>query len=224
MELDYKEQKKQEKPSTVKSNLQFLLIVIFILVILLFVFIPKISDIIVKTQLISQKVQTIESLDSQFDTFSQIDTDDTNSLLNTIRRIAPTDDTDITLFQEKIKSIISTLPAVQIVNLRVSDDEISTIEDMNSVRLREVPVNLELIGAKELLEQFLTDISSSGDFITVEQFSMESLENDSRWKLNVKLVKSQFIESSNAAELFRRVPPSSKVDEIIRQKIIELEI
>lgn len=220
------ESKKQNnlKTVTVRSNLQFLLIVVFILALILLVFMPKISDVLNKTELISQKQESIQQLESKFDTFSKIDINDTNNLLNTIRAIAPTDDTDITVFQEKIRGLISTLPEVQIVSLRVSDDEISSIENMNAVRLREVPVNLEIVGIKSLLEKFLTDVSTSGDFITVEQLSMVSLENDSRWKLNARLVKSQFIESTNSSEIYRRVSPSANVDEVIRQKIININL
>lgn len=225
MTNEFKELKKQNnKTSVIKSNLQFILITAFILAIFLFVFMPKISAILSDLEFISQQERKIKQLELQFEAFSKIDINDTSNLLNTLRAIAPTNATDITLFQEKIKNMISKLQEVQILNLRVSDDEITSIENMNAVRLREVPVNLEMVGSKSLLEKFLNDISSSGDFITVEQLSMVSLENDSRWKLNVKFVKSQFIESTNTAQAYRQVPPSVNIDEIIRQKIININI
>jgi hypothetical protein len=157
--------------------------------------------------------------------FSNINSQETIDLLTTVRVIAPSSNTDITKFQNEIRTAILNVGNITLVNLKIRDDEISNDPNLaGPLQLREVPIDIELVSTKDSLQLFLNNITSGNDFVTVSQMSFKQIEQeqDESWRMNLSLIKSQFVEGTTIINFYSTISPEISINEVIKDKLLQI--
>lgn len=216
---------KSIKPKgTIKTSIPIVLFLVFAASIFL-VIIPRISAMLAKLDEINKNSAGLEEINTKIKTFSSINFEETTSLLSIIREIAPSSNTDITNFQNEIRSTIENIGGITLVNLKLRDDELSQDPELvGPLQLREVPIDIELVSTKDNLQLFLDTITSGNDFVTVSQMSFKKIEqaDEENWRMNLSLIKSQFVEGTTVSNFYSIISPNSTVNDLIKDKLLEI--
>lgn len=208
----------------VKSTLPIFLFLAFAILIF-FVIIPRISSMISKLDEINEFSAELNELNMKIRDFSNINSQETIDLLTTVRVIAPSSNTDITKFQNEIRTAILNVGNITLVNLKIRDDEISNDPNLaGPLQLREVPIDIELVSTKNSLQLFLNNITSGNDFVTVSQMSFKQIEQeqDESWRMNLSLIKSQFVEGTTIINFYSTISPEISINEVIKDKLLQI--
>ncbi len=208
---------------------------LFFLVII-FLVIPKISEIFSSLDIISKENMSYEQAKVNLDEL-QSASQNTNTMLSqldVVNQTTPTGKTEVVKFRDKITNL-TTKNNLVILSQQLSENNLPTGENQQStdgsLSLQEVPFTFEIQGQYSSLINFLKDLSSIDDFIIVREMELNSnaistsVSGSDLWVLKLTINKYQFSQISQESQdnIYQNIPisaqPSQKVLDYVNSKI-----
>ena len=190
--------------------------------ILIFFVIDKVGDLL-------NDVDEINSLENDLDTQSTLldnielleeEEDTLLTNLSAINSIAPSGETEVVSFSEKVFNIaqshnLSGVHQITSDNRDVASETVSTAS--SAVKLLEVPVTFNLVGNFSDIDEFITELSQIDDFVIISGFKLAGNLDDG-WTFQLTFSKYQFEEDSvNSNSEYMLVSPTKRLDEEIEE-------
>ncbi len=219
--------KNKKKLSQIKSVLTiFILPLIIILIFLIIVgvlILPKISEIFEQIEEVNEQSSEIEDTREEIVSLQNLAARSAKLIsdLEIINSLAPTGQTEVVNFQNKITELARgnnlTLTSQRLSDIKVDNTTFSN----SSLVVREVPNLFNVVGSFEGIMNFIEGLSLLDDFIVVQEMSLSQNNDEARnWILTLTVVKFQFQSGSeqlNASYL--QVPPTARIDEEVQEYI-----
>lgn len=227
---------KEENKNESKSRLTYIrlyIIPIFATFIffgvIIFLVIPKISEIFSNLDEISLAEAQIEQNKTKFIALDLLTAKYSSIVeqIDIINSIAPVGTTEVVKFRDRMTTLINS-NNLRILNQRLSelDPEITSLtngeQSLSGILLQEVPFVFGVEGNYIDLVNFLNQLNSLEDFIVVKEMKMSSVAtNTAVWQLSITIVKYQFViaEDSSVDSVFKSVPTEAKLSEIMQEYI-----
>ncbi|MBN1331621.1 type 4a pilus biogenesis protein PilO [Candidatus Dojkabacteria bacterium] len=173
----------------------FVLVIFF--VIMIFGLIPSLNSIYNNY---SQRNTVKKAVERQEVTIANLvqlknDSNEINQYLESINTIAPVQVTNVTEFQESIKTLATTNGiATKQANTRelIYSEDGSQSGQVSYLQLVEVPSDFVFAGSFEDIRTFLGALYEQDEFIVIEEMSFAKPVNSSDWELSITLNKYQF--------------------------------
>ncbi|MCA9386650.1 hypothetical protein KC669_01305 [Candidatus Dojkabacteria bacterium] len=124
--------------------------------------------------------------------------------LEILNSIAPSEQTEVVNFQQKISELARSHNLVinsQQLNENTTGIAESFIESNELLYLRELPNVFEITGNVGDVFDFIDDLEQIDDFIIVNEMDLSAGQEDT-WNMTVNLIKYQFSERSSGEDLF----------------------
>jgi len=199
--------------------------------IIVFLVIPKVSEIFKDLDNISTLSASAESKNNEIKTLDTLNQNSNLTLaqLNIIDQTAPTGSTEVVTFRDKITDLINN-NSLTIVTQRLSESDInSNSQNINhlGLSLLEIPFFFEINGTYQNTLAFIEDLSSIDDFIIVREMDLtgSSVNNIQVTTLRLRIDKYQFsiADESLLKAQYLEVPVDSKINDVVL-KYIESKI
>ena len=204
----------------------FISILVFSMVILFLVF-PKISELFDNLDKISSLSDEYNLNQSELISLQNL-ANNTNFLaaqLNVIDNTAPTGNTEVVAFRDKLTSLCQQ-NNLTVIAQRLSEADINT--DANNINktglsLLEIPFNFEIYGDYSNILKFISDLSSIEDFVIVREMSLSSsiVNNSQSTTLKLRVDKYQFniLKQDTLDAQYLAVPSNAQISDVVLQYI-----
>lgn len=151
----------------------------------------------------------------------------TEAYLASINKIAPVQKTNVTEFQNSIKNTAKS-NRLSIQSARGGEEIVSDQQNTGSFQLVEIPMYFVFSGNFLDLKNFLNDLYQGEDFIIIEKMDLSKADKSTEWKMDLTLVKYQFIQKDsdtsivlNVNDLSTDLVPSEQVLQFLQEKYID---
>lgn len=204
-------------------------VVVFV-VVLLFLTIPKVTEIFTGLDTISASSQKIIENDSRISRLNNLALE-YNSLvqkLQVIDDIAPLGTTEVVRFRDRVTSLILS-NNIEIESQRLteasSESNVNESELDSPIILQEVPFIFTITGPYNNIVEFIKALNSVEDFIVIKEMEFSgtgtSITSSGEWNMRINIVKYQFNTSDNAnlRELFVNIPIETQLNLLIQEYI-----
>jgi Tfp pilus assembly protein PilO len=186
-----------------------------------FLILPRVFEIFDTLDKISQTNQRYDASLVKLNNLRALNTDSTIVVnqLNAVNSIAPSDQTQVVNFRNKVNDLIvkNNLQALSQI-ISESNQGSSSVQSQNALSLREVPFQFDIQGTYENILKFFTDLNTLNEFIIVKQMNYSRIntsdlfaDSSTEWKLDILLVKYQFNEGSGLDLFYSNVDPTFKI-------------
>ncbi|CAG1022885.1 hypothetical protein DOJK_01961 [Patescibacteria group bacterium] len=202
--------------------------IVFFLVILIALTIPKISEIFSSLDLIAENNTEIMANNAEITKLNTL-TERYNILVSDlaiIDGIAPVGNTEVVRFRDRISDLIQS-NNLSIISQRLSEAnaEIDSTNKLDSpIILQEVPFLFTVQGSFNDIVSFIQALNTVEDFLVVKELqlsSMGGLDTNNRWELKINIVKYQFNSPSNDSlrALYTSVPIEASLNPLMEKYI-----
>jgi len=230
----------QKKPSTstlkaaviLRSYVVPLLVLSIFGAMLIFLILPKISEILGKLEQTNSLYDQTRIMDAEIQTIFALNQDQaqfgTDLLL--INQIAPSGATEVVNFHQKVLGLIQANGlTVQQSSLEESVKQAEDQASSSSLGIIEIPSTFTLNGPFSGLKRFVEQIRSLSDFVIIGEMALRANIDPNaavglvgggqdNWTLIITLIKYQFQEpneQNKLQQIFQKIPPNLKPDQTV---------
>lgn len=217
---------KKKKNSNWSKKIKLYVVPIFTITVFVFIILgltlPRVLSIID----LNAQISTLNSdLQSKRDEVTKLqllsnNVDEISNFLSIVRDIAPVGVTEVVSFRDKITTIISS-NRLTISTQRLSETDIQSEGTESDFFLREIPFVFDVSGSLSSIVSFINELNSIDEFIVVKEMQLsQSADGQGVWTLSINIVKYQFTEELNDAnvqQLFQNISVDSKISEEIKE-------
>ncbi len=190
--------------------------------VLVFVVVPKIGSIMDRLGELSDTRDKLSESNTKIQNINSLVTNinEVLSYLQQINNIAPTGDIELVRFRSRVFEIAeSSGLVVDTQGFRESD----IVQDPNlpsssTLLIKEVPVEIEVIGTLDNIYTFLDEITKLEDFVIIKDFELARNADNVEWVFTLRFIKYQFAQDTEGQfdQLYLNVPVSSKIDQEVK--------
>ncbi len=235
--------KEKERNKKLLKNIRLYVIpivaVVGLILIIVFLILPKLTDIFAQMDYVNLGNETIKSNDEQILLLRALSNDYSNLVqkLSIVNQIAPTGTTEVVKFRDKVTQLIVdnhlTIISQRLSEANVDTSTIGNGKPIGNLVLQEVPFLFTVEGKYNDLVTFINSLGRIDDFIIVKEMQLNAVDSTDNtkddWIFKINMVKYQFNNVADEAGLrkaFLNVPltakPSDAMDSYINQRTSNL--
>jgi hypothetical protein len=189
---------------------------VFFVGIVVFLIIPKISEIfsgLGKINADNEQIAVINATSAELSRLEE-NKDVIQADLEALNTIAPGSTTRVVEFRDKIAGILTSFD-LDIESQNISESSFINTDVDNSVILIEIPFTFSVTGTLESTKAFINSLSSIEDFAIVKELDIKKGQGN-LWLMSIVLIKYQFGVDPDADTLYINVDINSPVPDNIR--------
>lgn len=202
---------------------QFIKIYIFPIVtlgvfagIILFLVIPKISEIFAAIDQVKLDNDEVTSIDLEIADLSSLQNNtDLTANLNLLNELASNGATRVVEFRDKMATSLAGFN-LAVNTQRISESSFINADLRDSIILIEIPFEFSVSGTLDNVKAFITSLSSLSDFAIVKELDIVKEEGES-WNMKIILVKYQFAANPNDEDLYSNIDPTTRIPQNIQE-------
>jgi len=236
-EINKKDNTKTNRNKYIKLYIIPITTLVTFLTIIIFLIIPKVSEILSQLDLISTNDNLIANKNTEINNLQTLTTNinSINENLNTINQLAPTGVSEVVKFRDEITLIIKqnnlTINSQQLNESSVDTKNTNDPAIAGSIFLQEVPFIFELNGNYNDIINFITALNNVPDFIIIKEMELNAQQGTSnssqsqqntKWTFKMNIVKYQFknIKDDVLNKVYLAVSSTIKIDKTISDYLI----
>lgn len=207
---------KKDRSKIIRIYIVPIITLVFFVGIVVFLIIPKISEIfdgLGKIRSDNEQISVINTSDTELAQLEQRK-DEIQADLANLNTIASGGTTRVVEFRDKIAGILTSFDLV-IENQNISESSFINTDVGDSVILIEIPFNFAVTGTLDSTKAFINRLSSIEDFAIVKELDIKKGDGD-LWTMNIILIKYQFGVNPEVNDLYLNVDIHSTVPDNIR--------